>query len=326
VFTHNQKNDMKAIFLIKLWLLTACLLFPSTAQAQQQETEDVTVRFGTWQMDQGLIATSASIKNLTVKNTTGESIVSSQNRLNHRMAFLDLNWKEDAPFQISFNLSNEKTNPYTYDNDPVCWGILLELYGIDGSVVSNTLWLSANRHDALSDGKPSRYAFSTDRDKWENWVYMDKYIKDMAVRIIYNHHALCAGFRYSAAHPEYTDRYDDAYLYFAGWSNIAGIKSISILVGSEVEVSVKNFTVQRQLSVQSQPSAQRVPSVQRRPAVQRQPSTSDLTEVARLEDKNARKLVKVSEASTPRPLQRKTESAQNWSGGELKKDSNFKIK
>jgi tetratricopeptide (TPR) repeat protein len=241
--------NMKIMKLFKLCFIATCLLFSSISQAQEQEWEDVTVKFGRWQTGEGLTVSSNSLNNLTVKNTTGEGITDSQGNLSYRSAYLNLNWKEVSPFGISFTLSNKKSNPYTYNQEQVYWGFYIELYGSDGSVVSNTLWLSAERYESESDdGNISRYSFASNNDEWKKWTYLGKYIQDMKIIVFCKDNSLFAGFSYAYyANNETTDTYEG----FAEWSNITGIKSIKILVGSGAEVSVKDFTAQRQESTNS---------------------------------------------------------------------------
>ena len=230
----------------KLYTTLICSLLSINSQAQQEwEYKD----FGKWQIAQGLTATKNSQKELNVRNTTSEGITNAQGNLNYRSVSLNMNWKENNSFEISFTLSNEKTTPYQYVQEDVYWGLLLELYKTDGSIVSSTLWLSASQYESVSDGEVvSRYSYRVNNKGWEKWKYWGEPIKEMDIEITCYWNSLHAKFEYYPVktHTEkLLYRWSADKLSFADYSNIAGIKSISIMVGSGAEVSVKNVFIKR---------------------------------------------------------------------------------
>ena len=228
---------------VKLYTTLICSLLSIDLQAQQ-DWEYVNSQFGTWQIEQGLYATNNSLEKLNIKNTTSERIANAQNNLNYRSALLNMSWKENNSFEISFTLSNEKTTPYQYGQEQVYWGLSLELYKTDGSIVSKKLWLSADRYESVSEGEvASRYSYSANNEGWKKWTYSGEFIKKMDVKITCYGNSLSAGFEY------YPDK-STYYSYkrnqsFATHSNIAGIKSISVIVGSGAEISVTDFFSKR---------------------------------------------------------------------------------
>lgn len=121
---------MKVSLFLKLTIVYLLLSFNLQAQ---QEWDYITSQFSSWQVGQGLYASSNSLNHLVVRNTTGEGIANAQKNLNSRSAWLNLNLKEDSPFEISFKLSNKKTDPYSYSQDQVYWGVMIELYKKDGT-------------------------------------------------------------------------------------------------------------------------------------------------------------------------------------------------
>ena len=230
----------------KLCMALMSLLLSVDVQAQQ-EWENVNKQFGAWQIEQGLYAASNSWSKLNVKNISGEKISDTQNTLNYRSAVLNMNWKENSPFEISFTLSNEKTTPYQYGQEQVYWGLVLELYKTDGSTVSSYLGLFADRYESVSEGEVvSRYSYSNNGG-WTKWKYLGDSMKEMNIKIsCAANKSLSAGFEY---YPVKNSRdkykYSKSYQSFANHSNIAGIKSITIVVGSGAEVSVNYFSIKR---------------------------------------------------------------------------------
>jgi S1-C subfamily serine protease len=220
----------------KSYIVLMCLLLSVCLQAQQTKNID-TNQFGIWQLEQGLSATtnsSGSLESsgrLEVRNITGEKIFKSDNTLNLRSAVLNMNWKPTGNFQIDFMLSNKKTDPYKYTQEPVYWGVFLELYKTDGSIIRSGIMLSSDRYEALSNGKvASRYSYNIyNNGKYDEWKRVgrssENEYKHMTLRITCENNRL-----------DITSSRCD-------WncSNIAGVKSISIMVGSEAEVSVYNF-------------------------------------------------------------------------------------
>jgi len=225
---------------IKFLVLLMILLYSGSLQAQQ-EWESVNRSFGTWQLGQGLSATSNTLTNLIVRNTTREPLSNSQNKLNYRSAILNMNWKESSSFAISFTLSNTKSDPWQYSLEQVYWGIQFELYKTDGSVVANQLWLAGNQYERFENGEVvSRYSYSANNDGWEYWKYSGDYIKDMNIHILCESNSLSAYFTYFGNSSQLFNR-----LFAFQPNNIVGIKSISIILGSDAEVAVKNFSVRK---------------------------------------------------------------------------------
>lgn len=221
-------------------LFLICFLpFANNIHAQQ-EWEYINKQFGTWQIGSGLSSTSNSLEKLNIRNTTNEGIVDTQKNLNYRSAVLNMNWKNSTPFEISFTLSNEKTEPYQYSQEEVYWGLSLELYKADGSVVSDKIWLAANKFDLVADdGIIYRYFINTNSKGWEKWKHSEREVKNMNINIT------CFGNSLSAKH-EYYSEYIRESKAFATQSNIVGVKSISVMVGSGAEVSVTDFFVKKE--------------------------------------------------------------------------------
>ena len=225
---------MKArLYIVFVFFMCACNL-----QAQQ-EWESVNRSFGAWQLEQGLTATSNTMTNLVVRNTSGEPFANAQNDMNGRSAYLNLNWIENSPFEISFTVSNPKSDPWQYASEQVYWAIFVSLYKTDGSVIANQLGLIGNKYDQFVNGKvASRYYYYDSGTGWKHWMFSGRDIKDMQIKIVCNSTILSAYF-------EYYDGYHTLNQVFANESNIAGVHSIWIGVGSGAEVSVTNFSVRK---------------------------------------------------------------------------------
>ena len=208
----------------------------------QQEWEDITSKFDTWKIDKELSIKSNSIDRLEVSNVNAENVNSRKNNIiDYHSAVMNLNWKEDTPFLIMFGFENENANPFSdayrvygknikgeireqWHTNNIYWGINLEIYSKDGSVISHTIWFSAKKGNFKTE-----YSISESNKQNLGWKYYNGDLSAVQVGIE-------------------TD--NKGWILFQGenmgYNQITGIKSISVLVGSAAKVSVKNFTFLKQ--------------------------------------------------------------------------------
>jgi hypothetical protein len=197
-----------------------------------------------WKISEGLTATSNSQENLSVKNTSRENILDANGNINFKTVLLDnasslLNGFDYSGFRdITFHLENSKTKPYSYNQESVVWGVYFAFVKKDGGSATSTLWLRANKYNQISGGKvQSRYSYSLGED-WKSFGYDDSYITNMLIKIsCHSSGQVDIGF---ANGPHSVYPFDTQSFYkFTHLTDIAGIQSIQVIVGSDAELSVR---------------------------------------------------------------------------------------
>lgn len=229
---------MKKLTLLLVFVLTSLLL-----QAQQT-WETIPLNSYKWQISKELSVLSNTTTNLRVENLNAASKYSKKNKLiDYLTATLNLNMKENKPFEISFRIVNQNNNPYSfkyrvYEKDKdgnrkkkwfqgaIHWGISVEFYGMNGKQVSNEVWFNVYR-----GSYGNSYQINKNNSGWRNQGY-------------------------STEHTIYIKKGDDNSIKFyidyesndnliGGWTNIAGIKQITIMAGTASKVEVSDFKMQR---------------------------------------------------------------------------------
>lgn len=244
---------MKRITIVCLragMLLGIMCLFVNWANAQRSmRWEDVTQDFGPWKIDHDLYVLSGSLQQLRIANQNAASETHVKNgTIDFRNAVMDMNWKETDPYEVTFNLKNEHANPYSFKykvygkkksgkfkeqwhEDGIHWGMHIELYGLDGSVLDNKVW-----YCALKGYYGTKYRENVNDEGWKNSI--SDHIPNGEVRIAQNYGNVSVSV---------------ANKVIGEWANVGGIKSITIMVGSAAQISVTNFTVKRGSGVADYP-------------------------------------------------------------------------
>jgi tetratricopeptide (TPR) repeat protein len=233
---------MKTRTFLKFMLIISSLSLHFSLRAQKY-MENMTNNFGQWHIDKELVILSNSLQQLDVKNVDAVSDANKKsNSIDYHQVVLNLNWKENSDFySISFNLLNKQADPYSFKykvyekkkngelkdkwhDGNIYWGMYLELYGLNGSIVHNTVWYCVQKGNFRTE-----YSENVNDKGWE-----DRYLKytapDEKVVIFKsgNEFSFLAGERV-----------------IGKWANIAGIKNLKIMVGSAAQVSVTNLIIQR---------------------------------------------------------------------------------
>jgi len=198
-----------------------------------------------WTVGNGLTVSSNALQNLTVKNNN--RVVSEQGKILYETAVLNREWKEAEPFELSFTLSNAKISPYSYQNEEIYWGIFISLTGKDGLPVNNKLWFSSKKYNTVSAGRArSRYSYNINDNGWlEMESFYNTDLQKAEVKISYENGNVKASCQSSLLNS----------LIFAERSGIASIKSITLMIGSEVEMSVLNFKKEQVSNLSSNKNA-----------------------------------------------------------------------
>jgi S1-C subfamily serine protease len=223
---------------LKMVLAVAGLLLQFNVQAQ--EVEDITGKFS-WQIDPELTVYSNSMTRLEVANLNAKSEDNKKRRqIDYRAIVMSMNWKENMPFVITWDLQNKNIDPYSYrytvyettkkgkpkktqHKGNIYWGINVELFSLDGSIVSHGSWLCVG---AGTYGN----AFSLNKNN-NGWADITNSINrgnaNIRSMVIQN------------------DEYNNLSINGTSYAHIAGIKSITIMAGSAASIALNNFTVAR---------------------------------------------------------------------------------
>ena len=241
---------MKTKVILRSLLVIIGLLLSINIHAQIK-WEPVPLTSYKWQISNDLSVYSNSIQQLEIANLNAPSEKNKKNNIvKYFSATLDLNWKDNKPFEISFNIVNKNNNPYSYKyrvyerdrkgklkekwyQDNIYWGIFFELYGSGGNIVTNRILFYASKGSYKTN-----FGQNVNDRGWESNVFEPDevvYIKketESSLGIVVGR------------------------IPVGRWDNITGIKSISILVGAAASISVTNFHIKKYLSYDSTPTAE----------------------------------------------------------------------
>jgi len=227
----SQINKGTVIQKMKLVLLAMFLILSVNNYAQVTNNSLSGLQ---WQIDNTLTVYSNSIQQLRVENKNGFP-TDFNNNINFSSVFLPIGWKGDGAFVISFNLVSTNDASYTYQayeikngkrtrkkqtyTSGAYWGLFIELYGVDGSTVSNTVWYSAKGG--------GEYSYNSNNEGWKK-SYTDLSRDKITIS------KLSGGSIYIRGYAS------------TQWSNISGIKSITIMVGAKAQLQVTDFSFSRE--------------------------------------------------------------------------------
>jgi len=234
---------MKSKVILKPLIIISCLLLSLNMKAQNIQYEDITRNFK-WQIEPTLTIRSQNMTLLQVENLNARSKSSIKNKkIDSYTAFIDLEIKE--PVVIELDVFNANTNPSkykyrvyerdkngkfkkkgTWHKDNIYWGVSIQMYSSDGSIVNDVIWISAN---SASYGINNSFSYILNNKSWES--IGANYVESLPYRII--------------TFPDNTlTIYNlNGIILHRTYSHIIGIKNIGIMVGTAANVSVRNFTI-----------------------------------------------------------------------------------
>ncbi|MCL2860766.1 MAG: retroviral-like aspartic protease family protein [Oscillospiraceae bacterium] len=240
---------------IKLVLLTMFLILSASNYAQVTETYRNNSLSGLkWQIDNNLTVYSNSIQQLSVENKnlpTGAS-----NDISYYKVFLPIDWKGNDSFLLRFNLISSNNSQFIYQAYEIkdgkqtrkkvkvtgnpYWGLFFELYGVNGNIVTNTIWFTAEGNGYYSSNINNQ-GWEAQYEDFGNYGYRKADVSNLEINLQRINTYMVSIYAVNGK--------EGALYGYAGsigkWSNITGIKSITIMVGSNAKVSLTDFQFSR---------------------------------------------------------------------------------
>ena len=221
--TYNKKIVIKLLVVIMI-----CSL-PLINLHAQKEYRDITSTLEPWEnYNDNLTIHTNNLSILSVENTKR----GNNSDITYGSMVKTLDIKTD--FRISFEM-DMKAN-----SDDVYWGVMFELYTIDGSTVNDVTWYNKKEDDICS--------INRNDTGWERCFNK--------TTIMNLYHCPPKDDRYSISMNNSVAELKNGMIETQGvdgvyvknkikYSHIAGIRTISIIVGAKTKITIKNFTVEK---------------------------------------------------------------------------------
>lgn len=180
---------------------------------------------------------------LSVANLNKESTeLTKQNRFSYETTGMNLQWREQAPFRVSFTLENKQADPFHYKyrvyettkdaktkkkwhKQNVYWGLTIELYLNNGQTTSVPIFFCASKGSYRTN-----YSYKINNESWREY-----YLIDSQMNISFESNSNKTLSMYINNIPLETIAY-----------SVVGIKSISYHLGSAAYIEVRNLKLMKQ--------------------------------------------------------------------------------